>query len=88
MEDKEDNNEVKEHKTPVYIYEHDDEIINKYIENIWKDITTYWRKMIWVVIINRQIVNSVGNLWRKQRRNTTSRALWNIVRKIYLNKKE
>ena len=32
MEDKEDNNEVKEQKTAVYIYKHDDEIINKYIE--------------------------------------------------------
>ena len=32
MEDKEDNNEVKEHKTAAYIYKHDDEIINKYIE--------------------------------------------------------
>lgn len=33
MEDKEDNNEVKEHKTAAYIYRHDDdEIINKYIE--------------------------------------------------------
>ena len=31
-EDKEDNNEVKEHKTAAYIYKHDDEIINKYIE--------------------------------------------------------
>lgn len=32
MEDKKDNNEVKEQKTAVYIYKHDDEIINKYIE--------------------------------------------------------
>ena len=32
MEDKEDNNEAKEQKTAVYIYKHDDEIINKYIE--------------------------------------------------------
>ena len=32
MEDKEDNNEVKEHKTVAYVYKHDDEIINKYIE--------------------------------------------------------
>lgn len=32
MEDKEDNNEAKEHKTAAYIYKHDDEIINKYIE--------------------------------------------------------
>lgn len=32
MEDKEDNNEVKGHKTAAYIYKHDDEIINKYIE--------------------------------------------------------
>lgn len=32
MEYKEDNNEVKEHKTAAYIYKHDDEIINKYIE--------------------------------------------------------
>ena len=31
-EDKEDNNDVKEHKTAAYIYKHDDEIINKYIE--------------------------------------------------------
>lgn len=31
-EDKEDNNEAKEQKTAVYIYKHDDEIINKYIE--------------------------------------------------------
>lgn len=28
----EDNNEVKEHKTAAYVYKHDDEIINKYIE--------------------------------------------------------
>ena len=32
MEDKDDNNEVKEHKTAAYVYKHDDEIINKYIE--------------------------------------------------------
>lgn len=32
MEDKEDNNEVEEQKTAVYIYKHDDFIINKYIE--------------------------------------------------------
>ena len=32
MEDKEDNNEVKENKTVAYVYKHDDEIINKYIE--------------------------------------------------------
>ena len=28
----ENNNEVKEHKTVAYVYKHDDEIINKYIE--------------------------------------------------------
>lgn len=31
-EDKEDNNDIKEHKTAAYVYKHDDEIINKYIE--------------------------------------------------------
>ena len=67
MEDKEDNNEVKENKTVAYVYKHDDEIINKYIENSWKDITTYWRKMVVWVIINQQIVNSVGNLWKSNR---------------------
>ena len=36
MEDKEDNNEVKEYKTSAYIYKHDDEIINKYIKTVEK----------------------------------------------------
>lgn len=36
MEDKEDNNEVKEYKTAAYIYKHDDEIINKYIKTVEK----------------------------------------------------
>lgn len=59
-EDKEDNNEVKEHKTAVYIYKHDDEIINKYIE---KQLKRYYD-----ILKKNGMSNSNKPTNRKQRR--------------------
>lgn len=58
-ENKEDNNEVKEHKTAAYIYKHDDEIINKYIE---KHLKRYYD------ILKKNGMNSNKPTNRKQRR--------------------
>lgn len=66
MEDKEDNNEVKEHKTPVYIYEHDDEIINKYIE---KQLKRYYD-----ILKKNGMSNNNKPTNRKQRRKFMKKA--------------
>ena len=65
MEDKEDNNEVKENKTVAYVYKHDDEIINKYIE---QQLKRYYDKIKKNGMSNNKPTN------RKQRRKFMKKA--------------